>query len=68
MQIEPATARFYHSPGWGRDYSLIQILTSEELLWGGEVRMPPEYSMFKQAQRGQHLAIEQLRPEVELGV
>jgi site-specific DNA-methyltransferase (adenine-specific) len=51
MKTEAVSAGFYHSPGWGQDYSRIQILTIEELLHGTEVKMPPQYETFKEAQR-----------------
>lgn len=51
MTKEAATAGFYHSPGWGQDYHKIQILTIAELLQGGEIKMPPAYGTFKQAQK-----------------
>jgi site-specific DNA-methyltransferase (adenine-specific) len=53
MKIEAASAGFYHSPGWGKDYPRIQILTIEELLHHAEVKMPPQYGTFKTAQRVQ---------------
>jgi site-specific DNA-methyltransferase (adenine-specific) len=40
----------YSSPGWGQDYPRIQILTIEELLAGAQVKMPPAFGTFKQAQ------------------
>jgi site-specific DNA-methyltransferase (adenine-specific) len=51
MTKEAASAGFYYSRGWGRDYPRIQILTIEELLHGAEVKMPPQYGTFKEAQR-----------------
>jgi site-specific DNA-methyltransferase (adenine-specific) len=42
---------FYHSPGWGQDFPRIQILTIEGLLHGAEVKMPPQYGTFNEAQR-----------------
>src|SRR5260370_33068432 len=53
MLIEAASAGFYHSPGWNKDYPRIQILTIEELLHNAEVKMPPQFGTFKQAQRVQ---------------
>ena len=38
METEAATARFYHSPGWNKDYPRIQILTIAELLAGKTVQ------------------------------
>ena len=51
MVTEAAASGLYHSPAWGRDYPKIQILTVEELLHGGEVKMPPTQATFKQAPR-----------------
>ncbi len=51
MRTEAVSAGFYTSPGWGQDYPRIQILTVEELLHGAEVKMPPQYGTFKEAQR-----------------
>jgi len=53
MITEAASAGFYHSPGWNKDYPRIQILTIEELLHAAEVKMPPQFGTFKQAQRVQ---------------
>jgi len=51
MKTEALSAGFYHSPGWHQDYPRIQILTIEELLHGAEVKMPPQFGTFKQAQK-----------------
>lgn len=51
MTTEAATAGFYQSPGWGKDYPQIQILTIEELLHGAEIKLPPTNVTFKQAPR-----------------
>ena len=56
MTTEALKAGFYHSPGWNKDYPRIQILTIEELLRGAEVKMPPQFGTFKQAQRAQPTA------------
>jgi site-specific DNA-methyltransferase (adenine-specific) len=53
MITEAVSAGFYHSPGWHRDFPRIQILTIEELLHNAEVKMPPQFGTFKQAQRVQ---------------
>src|SRR6266849_4733994 len=53
MTTEAVSAGFYHSPGWNKDYTRIQILTIEELLHNAEVKMPPQFGTFKQAQRVQ---------------
>src|SRR5258707_2707482 len=51
MITEAVSAGFYHSPGWNKDYPRIQILTIDELLHNAEVKMPPQFGTFKQAQR-----------------
>jgi site-specific DNA-methyltransferase (adenine-specific) len=52
MLTEAAAAGVYRSPGWGRDYPKLQILTIEDLLRGRTtVKMPQAYAPFKQAQR-----------------
>ena len=53
MVTEAVRAGFYHSPGWNKDYPHIQILTIDDLLHGAEVKMPPQFGTFKQAQRVQ---------------
>ena len=49
MRTEAASAGMYTSPGWGKDYPCIQILTIADLLKGAAVKMPPQYGTFKQA-------------------
>ena len=53
MLTEAASAGYYRSPGWGRDYPKIQILTIADLLSGKEIQMPAaaESGTFKQAAR-----------------
>ena len=51
MNTEAASAGYYHSPLWNRDYPRIQILTIDELLNGKQVDMPQQVGTFKQAQR-----------------
>ena len=41
MVSEAASAGFYHSELWDKDYPRIQILSIEELLDGAEVKVPP---------------------------
>lgn len=41
MVTEAASAGFYHSDLWQKDYPRIQLLTLEELLNGAEVKIPP---------------------------
>ncbi len=64
MTTEAVSAGFYHSPGWNKDYPRMQILTIEELLHNAEVKMPPQFGTFKQAQRVQQSNHEQ--PELGL--
>jgi DNA modification methylase len=40
MRTEAASAGFYHSPGWNRNYPRLQLVTVEELLGGRGVEMP----------------------------
>ncbi len=42
-------------------YPCIQILTIEELLHNAEVKMPPQFGTFKQAQRAQQADAEQFK-------
>lgn len=51
MRTEAASAGFYHSPNWNKDYPRLQIVTVEDLLSGAEVRMPPTATTYKKAQR-----------------
>ena len=51
MTTEALSAGKYHSPGWGRDYPRVQILTIDDLLDGGVPQMPPPYGTFKQAEK-----------------
>jgi site-specific DNA-methyltransferase (adenine-specific) len=51
MKAEAATAGFYTSPGWQKQYSVLQILTVEELLNGVTPLIPPSFGTFKQAGR-----------------
>ncbi len=65
MLTEAASAGYYRSPGWGRDYPRIQILTIAEFLHGAEVKMPPAHGTFKQAQPVQTAERQQLGFEAE---
>lgn len=49
MREEAAAAGLYHSPGWGKDYPRIQLLTVQELLDGATAKLPPASVTFKQA-------------------
>jgi site-specific DNA-methyltransferase (adenine-specific) len=59
MTTEAVSAGFYHSPGWNKDFPRIQILTIDELLHNAEVKMPPQFGTFKQAQKVQQSDAEQ---------
>jgi len=59
MITEALKAGFYHSQGWNKDYPRIQILTIDELLHNAEVKMPPQFGTFKQAQKVQQTDHEQ---------
>ena len=41
MKTEAASAGFYYSPAWNRNYPKLQILTVSELLEGKGIDMPP---------------------------
>ena len=65
MITEAASAGSYHSPGWHKDYLRIQIITIDDLLHNrAEVKMPPQYGTFKQAQKVREAEGEQ--PELEM--
>ncbi|MCD9186721.1 MAG: restriction endonuclease [Pyrinomonadaceae bacterium] len=49
MIKEAATAGFYHSEFWNKNYPKLQILSIEELLAGAEIKMPSTEVTFKQA-------------------
>jgi site-specific DNA-methyltransferase (adenine-specific) len=54
MLTEAASAGYYTSPGWGRNYPKLQILTIAQLLAGAQIQMPPtETGTFKETQRVQ---------------
>ncbi len=61
MLAEATGAGFYHSPGWGRDYPRVQILTIEDLLKGAQPDMPPQRITFKEAPRSDQPQSEQGR-------
>lgn len=67
MTIEAAKDGFYHSQGWNKDYPRIQILTIDELLHNAEVKMPPQFGTFKQAQKVQQSDHEQGELELFTG-
>ncbi|MCX7022612.1 MAG: DNA methyltransferase [bacterium] len=61
MRAEAATGGFYTSPGWGRDYPKLQILTVAELLEGKGIDMPPIRQVnktFKKAPRAKGKKVE----------
>ncbi len=51
MIDEAASAGYFHSEGWHRDYPRMQILTVEEVLAGKQIEMPPSTGPFKQAEK-----------------
>jgi site-specific DNA-methyltransferase (adenine-specific) len=51
MKKEAVSAGYYTSELWQKQYPRLQILTIEQLLAGAEVKMPPEYGVFKAAER-----------------
>ena len=51
MRAEAASAGFYHSEIWQRDYPRMQIRTISELLEGRAFDIPPHPSMYQPAQR-----------------
>ncbi len=59
MRTEALSAGVYDSPGWGKEFPRIQILSIAELLREGGVKMPPQFGTFKQAQRVQEPGAEQ---------
>lgn len=63
MKTEAATAGFYVSTTWHKEYARIQILTIEELLKGKEVQYPPHQQVnrtFKKAAKSLDKGGEQL--------
>ena len=59
MTTEAVSAGFYHSPGWGREYPRLQILTIDALLGGASIHMPPPFGTFRQASRADQSSGEQ---------
>jgi site-specific DNA-methyltransferase (adenine-specific) len=53
MKLEALNAGNYDSPGWGKSYPKIQILTIEQLFDGAQIQMPEQYGTFRQAPRTQ---------------
>jgi site-specific DNA-methyltransferase (adenine-specific) len=61
MTTEAASVGFYESPGWGKKYPRIQILTIAELLRGTKrVEMPSAHGTFKEAGRVEQSGVVQL--------
>lgn len=65
MLTEAASGGHYHSPGWGKDFPRIQILAVADLLKGAEIKMPPAYGTFRQAQRVTRPAAQQAALDLE---
>jgi len=51
MQTEAVKVGKYHSEGWNKDYSKIQIYTLEELMEGKKTDLPPDQRTFNKAER-----------------
>ena len=51
LKTEAVGKGFYHSPGWNKDYPVLQILTIEDLLAGKQIDMPQTSITFKQAEK-----------------
>ncbi|MEO5951075.1 MAG: hypothetical protein ABIQ44_01230 [Chloroflexia bacterium] len=51
MTKEAVSAGYYRSEGWGQGFPKIQVLTIADLLRGAEIKMPPAYGTFKEAQK-----------------
>ena len=51
MRDEAASAGFYHSPGWNKDYPRVQIITVLALLAGKKIDYPPTNVTFRDAPR-----------------
>ena len=69
MKAEAASAGFYESPGWGKKYARVQILTIEELLNGAEIEMPPIHEVsttFKKAPKQQINSLLGKQQELEM--
>ncbi|CAN5692622.1 site-specific DNA-methyltransferase [soil metagenome] len=49
MRTESVEAGFYDSPGWGRSYPKVQIITIGELLSGKKPDLPPARQTFQQS-------------------
>lgn len=63
MRAEAAGAGFYASPGWGKKYPRLQILTVADLLGGKRIEYPPTRQVnvtFKKAPRAKGPEAEQL--------
>lgn len=66
MEREATVAGFYRSPGWGRDYPRIQLLTIKDLLKGVEIKMPAQtVTTFKQAQPEQIITNQHKLPDFD---
>jgi site-specific DNA-methyltransferase (adenine-specific) len=63
MRDEAASAGFYHSPGWNKDYPRIQIITVLALLAGKKIDYPPTNVTFRDAPRATGSA-----PKMDLGL
>ncbi len=51
MSAEAASAGYYFSPGWQKEYPKVQIFTIEDLISGKTADMPPIHATFKKSGR-----------------
>lgn len=59
IKLEAKAAGRYPSPGWGRDYPRVQILTVDALLRGEQPQIPPGRRPRKSPKREQELSVVQ---------
>jgi len=59
MQVEAASAGFYVSKFWGKQYPAVQIITIDQLLRGEQPLMPPVKPSYPQAAREPTVEAEQ---------
>jgi len=64
MKKEAVSAGFYTSVQWKKQFPRLQIITIEQLLAGAEVKMPPAYGAFKEAERVKKADADQLEMEM----
>jgi len=70
MRVEAAGAGFYHSPGWGKNYPRLQILTVTDLLAGKGIDMPPlgqVSATFKKAPKARGEGVQTMPMALDIG-